>query len=84
MTLDAPVLVTVTASGWLWPTVTSPKLRAVGFDPRTPGAGGELFALTPWHPLSRSRAAEIMSTPHTAATWLNENLLRAVFDMLFR
>lgn len=84
MTLDVPVLVTVTASGWLWPTVTSPKLKAVGFDPRTPGAGCESFALTPWHPLSRRRAADIMTVPHIAATCLNENLLRAGFDMLFR
>ena len=76
-------MLTVTASGWLWPRVTSPKLRAAGFDPRTPGAGCELFALTPWHPLNRSRAVEIMSTPHTAARCLNENLLRVVFDMLF-
>lgn len=67
VTLDAPVLVTVTASACLWPTVTSPKLKAVGFDARTPGAGCELFALTPWHPLSRRRAAEIKSAPHTAA-----------------
>jgi hypothetical protein len=38
VTLDPPVLVTVSDADWLLPTVTLPKLRLVGFDPSTPGA----------------------------------------------
>jgi hypothetical protein len=40
VTLVPPVLVTVSDRDWLFPTVTLPKLRLVGFDPSTP-------ALTP-------------------------------------
>ena len=36
MTLDPPVLVTVSDRDWLLPTVTFPKLRLVGFDPSVP------------------------------------------------
>lgn len=38
MTLAPPVLVTVSDSDCLLPTVTLPKLRLVGFDPNVPGA----------------------------------------------
>src|ERR1700691_1012455 len=38
MTLDPPVLVTVSDTDRLLPTVTLPKLRLVGFDPSAPGA----------------------------------------------
>lgn len=38
MTLAPPVLVTVSESDCLLPTVTLPKLRLVGFDPKAPGA----------------------------------------------
>ena len=38
MTLEPPVLVTVSDRDWLLPTVTLPKLRLVGFDPSAPGA----------------------------------------------
>ena len=37
MTLVPPVLVTVSESDCLFPTVTVPKLRLVGFAPRVPG-----------------------------------------------
>ena len=40
VTLEPPVLVTVSDRDWLFPTVTLPKLRLAGFDPRAP-------ALTP-------------------------------------
>ena len=36
MTLEPPVLVTVSDRDWLLPTVTFPKLRLVGFDPSVP------------------------------------------------
>ena len=38
MTLEPPVLVTVSDRDWLLPTVTFPKLRLVGFDPSVPCA----------------------------------------------
>ena len=38
MTLEPPVLVTVSDTERLPPTVTLPKLRLVGFDPSAPGA----------------------------------------------
>ena len=38
MTLAPPVLVTVSESDCLLPTVTLLKLRLVGFDPNVPGA----------------------------------------------
>ena len=37
MTLEPPVLVTVSDRDCLLPTVTLPKLRLVGFDPTAPG-----------------------------------------------
>lgn len=37
MTLVPPVLVTVSDDVWVFPTVTVPKLKLVGFDPSTPG-----------------------------------------------
>ena len=37
VTLVPPVLVTVSDRDWLFPTVTLPKLRLVGFDPKAPG-----------------------------------------------
>ena len=37
MTLELPVLVTVSDRDCLLPTVTLPKLRLVGFDPSVPG-----------------------------------------------
>ena len=37
VTLEPPVLVTVSDRDWLLPTVTLPKLRLVGFDPSVPG-----------------------------------------------
>ena len=37
MTLEPPVLVTVSDRDLLFPTVTLPKLRLVGFDPSAPG-----------------------------------------------
>ena len=37
VTLEPPVLVTVSESDCLFPTVTKPKARLVGFDPRPPG-----------------------------------------------
>lgn len=37
MTLDPPVFVTVSGRDELLPTVTLPKLRLVGFDPKVPG-----------------------------------------------
>jgi hypothetical protein len=40
VTLEPPVLVIVSGRGWLFPTVTLPKLRLVGVDPSAP-------ALTP-------------------------------------
>jgi hypothetical protein len=36
--LEPPVLVTVSARDLLLPTVTLPKLRLLGFDPRDPSA----------------------------------------------
>jgi len=36
VTLEPPVLVTVSDRDWLLPTVTFPKLRLVGFDPSVP------------------------------------------------
>ena len=36
MTLEPPVLVTVSDKVWLLPTVTLPKLRLAGFEPRVP------------------------------------------------
>ncbi len=36
--LEPPVLVTVSESDCRFPTVTLPKLRAVGFEPSDPGA----------------------------------------------
>lgn len=38
MTLEPPVLVTVSDRDLLLPTVTLPKPRLVGFDPNAPGA----------------------------------------------
>jgi hypothetical protein len=38
VTLEPPVLVAVSDTGRLPPTVTLPKLRLVGFDPGAPGA----------------------------------------------
>ena len=38
MTLEPPVLVTVSDRDCRLPTVTLPKLRLVGFDPNAPGA----------------------------------------------
>lgn len=38
MTLEPPVLVTVSDRDCLLPTVTLPKLRLLGFDPRAPTA----------------------------------------------
>jgi hypothetical protein len=38
VTLEPPVLVTVSDRDCLLPTVTLPKLRLVGFDPNAPGA----------------------------------------------
>ena len=38
MTLVPPVLVTVSDRDGLFPTVTLPKLRLVGFDPSAPAA----------------------------------------------
>ena len=38
VTLEPPVLVTVSDADRLLPTVTLPKLRLVGFDPSAPGA----------------------------------------------
>jgi hypothetical protein len=38
VTLEPPVLVTVSESDCLFPNVTVPKARLVGFDPRPPGA----------------------------------------------
>ena len=38
VTLVPPVLVTVSDRGWLFPTVTLPKLRLVGFAPSAPAA----------------------------------------------
>src|ERR1700728_2169586 len=38
VTLEPPVLVTVSDTDRLPPTVTLPKLRLVGFDPSAPGA----------------------------------------------
>jgi hypothetical protein len=38
VTLEPPVLVTVSDNDWLLPTVTLPKLRLVGFAPRVPWA----------------------------------------------
>ena len=38
MTLEPPVLVTVSDRACLLPTITLPKLRLVGFDPSVPGA----------------------------------------------
>jgi hypothetical protein len=37
VTLEPPVLVTVSDRDCLLPTITLPKLRPVGFDPRAPG-----------------------------------------------
>ena len=38
MTVEPPVLVTVSVRACLLPTVTLPKLRLAGFDPRVAGA----------------------------------------------
>jgi len=38
ITLDPPVLVTVSDRGWALPTCTLPKSRLVGFAPIAPGA----------------------------------------------
>jgi hypothetical protein len=38
VTLEPPVLVTVSDKNSLLPTVTVPKVRLVGFDPNAPGA----------------------------------------------
>jgi len=38
VTLVPPVLVKVSDSDWLLPTVILPKLRLLGFDPNAPGA----------------------------------------------
>jgi hypothetical protein len=38
VTLVPPVLVTVSDRDWLFPTVTLPKLRLVGFAPSAPAA----------------------------------------------
>jgi len=38
VTLAPPVFVTVSDRDWLFPTVTLPKLRLVGFTPSAPGA----------------------------------------------
>ena len=37
MTLEPPVLVTVSDNDCLLPTITLPKLRLAGFDPSAPG-----------------------------------------------
>ena len=37
VTLEPPVLVSVSESDCLFPTITLPKLRLVGFDPNAPG-----------------------------------------------
>lgn len=37
VTLEPPVLVIVSGSDWLLPTVTLPKLSVVGFAPKLPG-----------------------------------------------
>lgn len=38
VTLEAPVLVNVSERDWVLPTVTLPKLRLLGLDPKAPGA----------------------------------------------
>ena len=38
MTLEPPVLVTVSDRDWLLPRITFPKLRLLGFDPKAPAA----------------------------------------------
>jgi len=38
VTLDPPVFVTVSDRGWLFPTITLPKIRLVGFAPSAPAA----------------------------------------------
>ena len=38
MTVEPPVLVTVSDSGWLEPVCTVPKFRLVGFEPSAPAA----------------------------------------------
>ena len=38
MTLEPPVLVTVSDRDWLLPRITFPKLRLLGFDPKAPNA----------------------------------------------
>jgi hypothetical protein len=37
VTLEPPVLVIVSGRAWLFPTITLPKLRLAGFDPKAPG-----------------------------------------------
>jgi hypothetical protein len=37
VTLDPPILVTVSDSAWFFPVCTVPKLRLAGFAPRAPG-----------------------------------------------
>jgi hypothetical protein len=77
VTLVPPVLVTVSERDWLFPTVTLPKLRLVGFDPSAPGEipvpdkgivrdGFEAFEVTVTLPLALPAAAGVNVTEKLA------------------
>src|SRR5271157_5655697 len=73
VTLVPPVLVTVSERDCLFPTVTLPKLRLAGFEPRSPGeipvpdrgtarVGFEAFEVTVTFPLALPAAVGVNVT----------------------
>ena len=94
VTLDPPVLVTVSDRGWLFPTVTLPKLRLVGFDPRAPAltpvpvrgmdrVGLEALEVTVTVPVALPAAVGVNVTLKVAL-WPEVSVTRAVMPLIVK